>query len=222
MLQLLSDDLWMLKRLQSVGYKSAIIAGGAVRDAYFDEAPRDIDIFVWQSYSSDELIHPDFKNLNEENIAKLFEMDTKAPTHAIGDPFDLSNLFLEATDLDEDQVEQMGMIYEESRHEHIRAVYNVWKASFETEYQLILLNKPPVEYVTRYFDIGLCMAYCDGVRMRFTNEFLRDANNKTLTICGELSEREYHMTLQKHVEKLKHRFPGFTVVDLLKGKFAKA
>ena len=35
MLPLLSDDIWALKQLQKVGYQSAVIGGGAVRDAYF-------------------------------------------------------------------------------------------------------------------------------------------------------------------------------------------
>lgn len=212
---LLSDDLWMLKRLHDVGYKSAVIAGGAVRDAFFNRYPNDIDIFVQAPHTSGENVLSEFEVLDEHSLTKLFQLTTDPAPYISSD---LNNIFDLSIFGDQDSVEKMGAVYD-GREGHIHGVYSVYKADFETEYQIVVLNKPTVEYVTRYFDVGLCMCYCDGQRMRYTHEFLTDATNKTLTICGELTANEYYYTLDHHVEKLKRRFPDFTVVDLLKDKF---
>lgn len=194
MLPLLSDDLWVLHQLHRVGYKSAIIGGGAIRDAYFDRPPNDIDIYVWASDASNETIDSSYRHLDEKKLVTLFNLDAA------------------------DQVKRLGQSYSD-RVIHIKSVFSVYNDTLDMVYQIIVLNKSPIEYVTRYFDIGLCMCYCDGVKMRYTNNFIRDAQQKTLTICGELTEQEYNTTINQHLDKMKLRFPNFIVVDNLKGTF---
>ena len=41
------DHIWVLKQMHKVGYHSAIIAGGAVRDSYFKKPIKDVDVFYW-------------------------------------------------------------------------------------------------------------------------------------------------------------------------------
>lgn len=217
---LLSDDIWVLRQFQQAGYSSAIIGGGAVRDAYLERDPHDIDIFIWDNEKSPETIHQDYRRLDEVNIARMLNMDPNKPKAKIEDEWD--QLFGTHTNVnwgDEDEVTRMTHARYQGRGNHINCVWEVYKADFETVYQIIVLNKDPKEYVERYFDIGLCMCYCDGRKMRFTDRFLTDAKNKTLTICGELSKGEYEYTMKHHIQKMKSRFKDYTVVDLLKGTF---
>lgn len=210
MYQIPSDNLWMLRQLQSVGYHSAVIGGGAVRDAYFEKDPHDVDIFIQHTEFSDETIHRNHAQLNKRALVDLFQL-TNLKKYRNDDP-----MFFDWEDRDE--VKFMGEHYYKDRASHVLAVWNVYNSVHETDYQVVVLNKNPAEYVAKYFDIGICMAYCDGVKMRFTDDFLKDANGHTLTICGDLSKKEYEKTLAKRVPKMKHRFPGFTVVDNLKHK----
>jgi len=224
MKSLLADDIWVLRQFQQAGYSSAVIGGGAVRDAYLNRDAHDIDIFIWDSRESNEPINHSFQVLNEASIAKLLNMAPNKDVEPIEDEWD--KLFGHPTVGvgglnwgDEDSVERVTDVSYEGRGNHIHCVWDVYKADFETVYQLIVLNKDPKEYVERYFDIGLCMCYCDGRKMRFTDKFLTDAKNKTLTICGELTEAEYNYTMNHHIKKLKSRFRDYTVVDQLKGTY---
>lgn len=217
MTPILSDDLWVLRQFQNVGYRSAIIAGGAVRDSYFDLFPHDIDIFLWaaDSGSGEEITNP-YQAINEKTLTDIMDL-RNVDNVDTDDPFALLDVDFNSF-FNSDTIQRMGTSYE-GRGGHIDVVYSVYKADFETEYQIIVLNSNPVEYVTRFFDIGLCMCYCDGKRMRYTDAFLADAMQKTLTVCGELTEAEYEHTMGNHVEKMRRRFPDFTVVDKLKGTF---
>lgn len=222
MKQLMSDDIYVLRKLQSVGYQSAIIGGGAVRDAYLDRWPNDIDIFIWNAYESSEPVDSEYRAINEKSLAKLFDLTIteKQEPDISDDPFNLNfdSFFF---DTDADSVTRLNNAAYTGRANHVVSVWDVWMNLFETRYQIIVLNKDPVEYVTKYFDIGLCMCYCDGIRMRYTDAFLTDATNKTLTVCGELTEAEYRYTMDHHILKLKQYFPNYTVIDHLKDKFPK-
>jgi len=205
-----------------VGYQSAIIAGGAVRDAYLDRYPNDVDIFVWNAWDSSENVAEAFKTIRRDTLIRLFDLkvDEDEPIED-DDPFNTQ--FFDALLSNRphgDYVEQISDPSYTGKEGHILSVWQLWIDDFESKYQIIVVNKNPIEYVCRHFDIGLCMCYCDGVKMRYTDEFLTDATNKTLTICGELTESEYHYTLDHHIEKLKIYFPNYTVVDKLKNKFA--
>jgi len=91
---------------------------------------------------------------------------------------------------------------------HITQVWNCLKEG--RQYQLIFLNVSPLEYVDKYFDIGLCKAYCDGTRVRFTKDFSIDATQKTLTVCGQgLTKRHFNCILENHLRRMKNKFPGY-------------
>ena len=187
------------------------LVGGAVRDAYFDRQPMDVDIFVWGDQYSDELLAPDAR-LTRKNIINLFGLTNVRP---------LSDMDMEMDSfvwdfIDSDEVVFASEEYYTKRLVHVLGVWNVYIADFETQYQIITLNKPPIEYATKYFDIGLCMCYCDGNKIRYTNEFLTDAKNQTLSIVGDLTKSEYEYTLAHRVKKMQHRFPGYRLIDPLK------
>jgi hypothetical protein len=211
MRQLSADDLWVLRQLQKVGYTSAIIAGGAVRDAYFDKPPVDVDIFVWGETHSNELLAPDAR-LTRKNIIKLLHLTDVRPLSNENDSMDSFVWDY----IDSDEVVFASEAYYTKQLVHVLGVWNVYIADFETQYQIIILNKPPVVYATQYFDIGLCMCYCDGNKIRYTNEFLTDAKNQTITIAGDLTKSEYEYTIANRVQKMQQRFPGYKLVDPLK------
>ena len=72
-----------------------------------------------------------------------------------------------------------------------------------------------------YFYVDLSRCYCDGNRLRYTNEFLTDARNKTLTIAGKMTHGEYLYGLDNYMDKMKRKFPDYRVIDTLHDKFNK-
>lgn len=184
-----SHSITTLKQFQRVGYKSALIAGGAVRDAYFNRPPHDIDIYIWNSTASNETIDLEFQVMNKQALSQLFGSDISV---VVRDNYS-------------------------KRETHISTVNDVYESSQGIMYQVIVLNINPIEYVMQHFDIGLCMCYCDGIKMRYGDAFLHDALNKQLTVRGNLTEQEYLYSINHHLKKLKKYFPDFSVVDKLKG-----
>ena len=70
-----------------------------------------------------------------------------------------------------------------------------------------------MEYVTRYFDVGLCKAYCDGVKLHFSADFMHDTQFKKLTIVTEdIQQDEFNRMMDGHVEKLKQKYPTHALV----------
>ena len=177
----------VLKALQHVGNVSAIIAGGAVRDTYFSKPISDIDIFIFDPVFSgkqrvNQLTTQYVSNLmGGEDVCDVWELYHTMWSSPAGGT---TNRF-------------------------VTQIINLFKDG--TDYQLISLKIDPVEYVKKYFDVGLCMAYCDGKRMRFTERFLTDANNKTITLCGDLNKEEYDYATKNHIPRIRNKYPDFVV-----------
>lgn len=207
-----------LKELQMAGYKQAVIAGGAVRDCYFDREPADIDIYI-----------PDRSIIKNANIPDdLCFATNDTPTNAMLDLLNAETMVKFTT-------------YSYCSSPHIECVWNVWvrpddykktekdpaadpwsdpqivrsRNSDPADYQIIVTNMAPLEYITNYFDAGICICWHDGIKSTYTPQFLHDVNNKKITVCGKLTGPELERTLLKHVKKLKDKFPDHTVdVDL--------
>lgn len=103
---------------------------------------------------------------------------------------------------------------------------NVVKDVYETNYgydwpvQVIFCSIDPEEYVTRYFDFGLCKAWYDGSHIHCHKDFVKDVNNKTITMC--LDEKamnraypnvEYALKhIKQHGERIRYKYPSFSLV----------
>lgn len=190
----------VLKDLQRIwGYKSAVIAGGVIRDMFLNKTPTDIDIFLWDPQAPNNL---ERSNEKQRHI-------TESHIH------DISRTYLES------ELTPIAIFPQMTDSKHYRIspyVSQVWEVVQDqpTEresqfYQFVFLNINPVEYVTKYFDIGICKTYCDGKRIHFTSDFLNDVNNQTLTICGQdMTQRYFDRVVDDHLQRLREKFPTFT------------
>lgn len=177
------DMVRALRRLHVAGFPSALIAGGAIRDLYFGNHIKDVDIFLEVDVFG-KCTDPDY-------IWNI--MDCK-----MDEPFWRFDEITESSPTGEQYVGQL-----------VEQVWDVYRD--QTAYQLIFLNVPPEEYVNKHFDIGLCKAYCDSSKLRFTRDFSNDAANKTLTIVAEeINQAQFNYILHHHLVRMKRKFPGYT------------
>lgn len=217
--QLNSDNIRVLKQIQSIGYKSAIIAGGAVRDTFYRKPISDIDIYIWDEKYSNEKVSVSHPFANEKLTKQLFKLEDKSYKHA----FSKEQPIIPDEDEDDDifswnSIDDIPAYYGFSNQ--ITQIVNMIKDGMI--YQIISTEIEPIEFVNKKFGIYLSRCYCDGIKMRYTNEFLIDHTNKTLTFDGEFSLYEYKYMQEKYLPKIKRRFPNYTVVDKLKDGLIKA
>lgn len=178
-----------------MGFNSAIIAGGAVRDTYFGIEINDIDIYVTLD---------DLKYANTADDVDMLLRNKLITEHDTNILFDLTG------DRDDN-----------ANYTSVPHIANVWEyldtthapGMTDPRYQIILLDDiSPIDFVETQFDIGICMAYCDGQQHHFTSDFLEDANNQTLTVKDHLSQNRFHYCMGHHMPKLQHKFPNFQIV----------
>lgn len=203
----MAEPLWVLRRWQTFGYKSAIIGGGAVRDLYFRKRFRDIDIF----YNVEDDPTP-MDLINAEIIKETY----KDASMLFSDLFELDLASIAAYDA------FYGRIYSRQScylNRHIVDIINVMKN--EITYQFIGIDMNPIEYAHKHFDTGICRCFCTGTKYRYTNEFMHDAINETITIDGDISKKEYDYIIRVHIRKLQRKFPTFKIIDTLRYKYGK-
>lgn len=201
----------VLKRIQAIGYVDAVIAGGAVRDAYFDRTPADVDIFVSGKDITSAKV--DFCKIPKDR-ASVMHLLSGGHTHH------LDALHKMAGQSDGEYSKQRewllsGWDYISYKDIDTESTLSQWTFNnvVRTTYQIIVIDRiSPKQYVEQYFDIGLCQCWHDGTKMMYTSNFLQDASNKTLTVCGKMSEKELEYVRARHLPKLQKKFPGFTPV----------
>ena len=187
----------VLKVLKEKGYE-AIIAGGMLRDVYFDQPYRDIDIFIWDPRTQ-------YKNNGGTELPLLDMHAYEKLFSIIGLSGQILRNWVPGQGGDEGSMEGRDILTSGLTH-----VCDMMINGFH--YQFITLHTNPVEYVMKYFDTGICKVYCDGEKIRYTNDFLKDAENKTITICGRMTEDEFIATMERHIPKLISYYPSFTVM----------
>lgn len=200
---LTSENISFLKKLKRfLADDDVIIAGGAIRDAYFEKPISDIDIYY--QHSLDRGVDgPQLEN--SETLKKLLLPLAKAGS--------IASVDVKAVTPRDSRGWKPSDYYS---FRFIRSIVDVVHSG--QRYQLMATSMPPVEFVQKHFDVNLCRCWYDGVRMRYTGAFLRDARNKTLTIEGEMTKGEYKTMLNIHIPKLKEKYPDFTVIDTLRTK----
>lgn len=190
-----TEIIQTLRNLQNFGFESAIIAGGYVRDHYFNQTPRDVDIFIQ---------NPNYSN---EKVGKLGDHLQNMIWTAMKCSYDATG-----RNPAPDKITKRYEKYKPNKDgsNRITHVYDVTKNWIP--FQVILTKIPPVEYVNKYFDFGICRCYCDGVKMRYTPAFMEDMHNRTLTLMSEdMTEKEVTYALNNHLPRLLWRFPNYTV-----------
>lgn len=188
------DMVRSLRLIQRRGYISALIAGGAIRDMYFQHPIKDIDIFLWDpDTKGNNECHPaDAGSINEKYITKLMDLDVVQSWYRRD--------FAMRSGLGEDEEYMVT--------KHVTQVWSVVKN--ELPYQLIFLNIKPLEFVEKHFDLALCKAYCDGYKIRYTKDFSIDAQRQTLTICSHgLTQRHFDYILETYLPRIKEKYPNF-------------
>lgn len=117
---------------------------------------------------------------------------------------------LRTTAISENYIRKVGS-EDYSGKNHIGAVWEMQKHN--KLYNIIVVDIDPIEYVTKWFDIGLCKAYCDGTKIRFTADFMHDSRSKKLTIVSKnMDETEFWNMMCKHATKLRRKYPQHSLV----------
>jgi hypothetical protein len=74
--------------------------------------------------------------------------------------------------------------------------------------QLMIVDEHnSIQSTLETFDIGLCMVAWDGVRYTYTDEYVKDILNKTLTY------RRNNSKTDKHINKMKTYYPEYRTVE---------
>lgn len=167
---------------------SAIIAGGALRDQYHDIKINDIDIYV-PNVGEEIYSEKYWKQLFNLKIGKLFSAD---------------RIKMMSADSEEGYIDK-------------NFICDVWEITKNRiDYNIIVVDIPPIEYVNKYFDIGLCKAYCDGIKIHFTADFMHDSKFKHLTIVTEnienIGQAQFDFMMDHHIHKLQTKYPTHTLV----------
>jgi hypothetical protein len=168
-------------------FPSAIIAGGYLRDLYFGKDYSDVDIFVRRpsGISSQKQLESTIHSIfdNEAMVEVVFNKRVSNQ-----DPYGNSAYY---------------------HRLHIEGLVDVYHHG--SKFQIVILDKQPIEYVTKYFDVGICQCYFDGTRIHYTDNFITDAVNRTITICGDLSYEEFHYCLNNHIPRIQWKYGDFAV-----------
>lgn len=185
-----------LKVVQQYAFKDAIIAGGAIRDIYLNRQFNDVDIYIQDPTIAHRGHYP---FLTDRIWWKTFWSDvfssTLLPSHTSRNQHVSVN-------------QMFGKGYYGNAH-----VTAVWQIEKDLQpYQVIFVDQPPETYVAKYFDFGLCMAYSDGVRLRYLPEFRRDVKNKTMTLIGnDIDEHHLNRVMSQHFKKMQRYFPEYSL-----------
>lgn len=189
------DAIRTLTRIQNAGYKSAVLAGGAIRDMYNNIPVNDYDLFLWDPYSSTE-INSSKLDIDEEYISKLCGVPKPRPYE------------FASTGVTKYKPSAAG---DYTINAHIATVWNVMMP--EMDYQIIFVRHKPELYVQKYFDFGICKAYCDGNRIHLSEDFMTDISNQTITVCGEdMSKKMFTYSVTHHLPRIKRKYAGFKVI----------
>ena len=188
-----------LNVVKAYAFDDAIIAGGAIRDIFLNRPFNDVDIYIQSPHTKTTGGTHGYPMVHDYLWWKTFWGDVFSSTLAPGQKIPKNVT-----------VKQLFSKYYASAH--VEAVWEINKETTQGEqtYQIIFVDVPPEQYVTKYFDFGICMAYSDGTKMRFLPEFRRDVNKKLLTLIGHDIDVSHMTRLMKyHYKKMQKYFPDY-------------
>ena len=181
----IKEPIRTLRKIRSDIGAQAIIAGGYFRDLYNGLEYNDVDIYIRGDYGDyDADFWKDFFKLKTDDFRSMDSIKTLSET-------------------DEE--------YDVEHNAQIITVFGM--VMNEIQYNLIIIDCDPIQYVHDRFDFGICKVYCDGTKIRFTEAFMADVNNKTLTFsANDFSTANFNHAMHIHLTKLKQKYPDHTVV----------
>ncbi len=187
-----SEIIRNLNVIRSKGW-DAIIAGSVIADSYHGKhiAPnQSIDIFIKSKKKSNQMSRNDTTSYTTKDWIhywyKMFNMKDFDTIKCLGDHKRFRQF-----------------------NSHIEAVWEL--ETYGKSYKIIIVDKDPRKYVDENFDFGIAMAYCDGTKMHFTNEFMQDTLNKTITLYEKnLTPTQIMYAKSEHAKKLAQKYPGWT------------
>lgn len=200
-------QLAVLKALQEIGYRGAVIAGGAVRDLRFNKPFADIDVFI-------NMEDIKFKRTEQHALEILL---SEYPF------FDKERDFVEAKsrhetrERHEDRLAQAVARITGVNSQPVRSPYEGEGITVSHEvyiagdkYQLIVCGCGIDDAMKRYFDFGLNKIYHNGKKIVETEEFKQDAENHTLTVL-KASHDKVNITRikDKRFPHMKEKYPDF-------------
>ena len=224
---------------QPFGQAPAIIAGGAIRDVLNGVRVKDIDIFV--SAENRHLYEGsiEFWQKLGRGPSKLFDRhynalpwvpgskkQTTIPHSATvgGSSIHLNGLsgtiLFGAPPLVMSSTNNPSSSYQDNRK--IVEVYEMAATGRDSQYplNLIFTECDPVEYVTKYFDFGLCKTWYDGTFVHMHGDYTTDVNNKTITMVlpephviacyGDMQTGIEAM--QGHADRLQYKYPTHKII----------
>lgn len=223
------------------GASSAIIAGGAVRDTLNGTWVKDIDIFVDAKYA-----HEFSQDINSwdkvgRGASKLFDSyghsipwapKSHKPVVSMSIPygatqgstsvymnnmngtitFSSANVVATAKNSSEDYLNNKRVVEVYEREDTLGGI--------RFPYNLIFTECSPVEYVTKYFDFGICKTWYDGTYVHMHGDYTNDVNNKTITmvlpdehiIACYGSVAAGISAMESHAHRLQVKYPTHKVV----------
>lgn len=177
---------------------NAILAGGALRDDYMGKADEitDYDYFITDLSPACEKNDVEVEHAIEALIARVFPNADDS---------------VELFDSDYLTPEEETVLATSGAHAQINCVWEIEEE--DNTYQLIFTKNDPVFHVNKYFDIGFCKTYCDGKKIRYTDDFLRDVKNKTMTIVGDdMTKEQVEYAIYRHADRLQWKYDNRIVV----------
>jgi|SRR5687768_8466652 len=186
----------VLDALHSAGITSAIAAGGIVRDVLFGKTPKDIDIFI---------SHDEVNKLKETGISErlggTLECLFSSEYSAIPDVHSIYNL-----------QQELPIDWRALKEEVIQQLKD-FIPSGELPVQIIVIENgmTPRERLDT-FDFGFCQVGYDGKEVVYTDHFLRDFQNETVTLVFCENEKEFKRSMKRY-DRLKDKFPELTMIN---------
>jgi hypothetical protein len=201
-----------VRSLQSLGFSSTIVAGGAPRDLYHNKQIKDIDFFLMDPLVSTERI--DWNSLpNREQSLKMsppmfipYTLGLDIKNCVVGtDSAQGFNWILSKVDFERNSSYSYG--------KEFTWITQIWNLNiiYHVPLQFIFTNKNPTLMVEENFDIGMCVCYFDGQKIRYSDEFITDATQRQLTVRGQLTTGQIHKALNDHIPRLQRKYPGYTI-----------
>jgi hypothetical protein len=164
-------------------FPEAIIAGGALRDAYHKKQIKDYDIFISAEDAEEDIY-------DESLWIDLLDLKTEGI---------LCDEITNVSDNEEGSC---------TGRNFIDVVWEINKNYID--YNIIAIDMDPEVYVNEHFDIGLCKAYTDGKKIRLTEDFLYDSRHHLLSIVAKnMPQPEFVRMMDNHVQRIKLKYPGW-------------
>lgn len=186
-----------------------MIAGGAVRDVLCGREINDIDIFIQHFHDVDD--NGTSFQTNWDGMMGGDDTNTWLNRVFTEDPnWECSCLYRTYERWQHRNVSPSNIAYGAAASPHIISIDT--GCFHDMNFQFIFVNKHPLEFVQKYFDINLCRAWFDGTKVSVSSPFLQDWTNKTITLAGDLTRGEYEYARAEHLPRVRRKYPNFTVV----------